>query len=984
MSNDKVNQILEKFYQFIPEDLLAISTSTKFSRTQKRMLEKEKNLTKKLNIIISDELMHSIFIENLYEEYLTKYNEISELNSEEIINIIDSNNFQYYTIYLIKKYYFDKKSKKSIIDFLISSEFQDMKHKFKDLPSIEKEKLNKYLCLIKEENNFYNIYPKYIIENSTLQPVDAFNQFPEKGNINIYTSGRYDFEDTYYNFNETLCIIKMDCSNELEENINSHFNTIKVTNKKINGNLLMNEGRIYNINNENLFELIDYFYDDIDLNKIEIKTKPMCNIVYIKTQELVYGPYLYRENGNTHILEPKDDYMLKKFILSDNLNITKLQISYSETINLIYFDNKQIKFEYIDTITKDLLLNKFKVYIKKTYDKNEKFSLSELNAILKNSDNLFFSKDRLERLKKIFSDYIKNGEYAEEIGNILILLIKDPNSTLSEEIVKKILNNNDLVRKLQNVKLVQDLHKKLSDDIEYKQLQLKLLEEKIDTLEQNNEDERDEMLIQQDEEIRSKIEKLEKLNIEIKNLKETHSLSLDIVELKSEIDFNKRTRDNLIGEIKQKQSDIRDIEKKVSDKLSKAMEQYPDIAFDGMIANKMLEKASQWEKNNLKIDFENIIHKINNIVVDKFENNEKIKEYIYSSIKKYRPSYTNNEITNFMICLTQGFLTVFAGEPGVGKTSICYIISKILGLELIGKRILEFNNLENPKGLNLNRYIEVSVERGWTSKRDFIGYYNPLTKTFDKNNNTLFSSFNILHLEKENNLAKFPFYILLDEANLSSMEHYWADFMNVCDFDKENRSINIGEDFIFNLPHTLRFLATINYDHTTEALSPRLIDRSWVIMLYPKDNDNLNISDIKMEDEKIISFESLESIFSYKSYEDELNIDIERSINEIYFLFEKQKISISPRIKIMIKRYLIVGQHLFTHDENTIENFIALDYVVSQKLLPKIDGYGETFRIFLEDLNKYCDDNNMMITKKIIKKILNNGEKNMHYYQFFS
>ena len=41
-------------------------------------------------------------------------------------------------------------------------------------------------------------------------------------------------------------------------------------------------------------------------------------------------------------------------------------------------------------------------------------------------------------------------------------------------------------------------------------------------------------------------------------------------------------------------------------------------------------------------------------------------------------------------------------------------------------------------------------------------------------------------------------------------------------------------------------------------------------------------------------------------------------------------------------------------------------------------------KIFLEDLNKYCDDNNMMITKKIIKKILNNGEKNMHYYQFFS
>lgn len=26
------------------------------------------------------------------------------------------------------------------------------------------------------------------------------------------------------------------------------------------------------------------------------------------------------------------------------------------------------------------------------------------------------------------------------------------------------------------------------------------------------------------------------------------------------------------------------------------------------------------------------------------------------------------------------------------------------------------------------RYVPVSVERGWTSKRDFIGYYNPLSK----------------------------------------------------------------------------------------------------------------------------------------------------------------------------------------------------------------------------------------------------------------
>ena len=36
---------------------------------------------------------------------------------------------------------------------------------------------------------------------------------------------------------------------------------------------------------------------------------------------------------------------------------------------------------------------------------------------------------------------------------------------------------------------------------------------------------------------------------------------------------------------------------------------------------------------------------------------------------------------------------------------------------------------------------------------------------------------------------------------------------------------------MFGIPETLHFVATINNDHTTETLSPRLIDRAWVITL---------------------------------------------------------------------------------------------------------------------------------------------------------
>ena len=39
----------------------------------------------------------------------------------------------------------------------------------------------------------------------------------------------------------------------------------------------------------------------------------------------------------------------------------------------------------------------------------------------------------------------------------------------------------------------------------------------------------------------------------------------------------------------------------------------------------------------------------------------------------------------------------------------------------------------------------------------------------------------MLDAEKRKGISRFPFVILLDEANLSPMEYYWSDFMNICD-----------------------------------------------------------------------------------------------------------------------------------------------------------------------------------------------------------
>ena len=98
----------------------------------------------------------------------------------------------------------------------------------------------------------------------------------------------------------------------------------------------------------------------------------------------------------------------------------------------------------------------------------------------------------------------------------------------------------------------------------------------------------------------------------------------------------------------------------------------------------------------------------------------KALDYLVTAIQKERPQYSRNLILNLLICTHQGFLTVFSGAPGSGKTSFCNLLGKVLGLT-------QFDRKTGPQDImsTANRYVPVSVERGWTSKRDLIGVLQP-------------------------------------------------------------------------------------------------------------------------------------------------------------------------------------------------------------------------------------------------------------------
>lgn len=295
---------------------------------------------------------------------------------------------------------------------------------------------------------------------------------------------------------------------------------------------------------------------------------------------------------------------------------------------------------------------------------------------------------------------------------------------------------------------------------------------------------------------------------------------------------------------------------------------------------------------------------------------EKRKELV-NSIDAYR-KYGNNMICNMLICIMQGFLTVFAGEPGTGKTSICDKIAQLLGA-----------SRENGAD---SRYLSISVERGWTSKNDLVGYFNPLSKEV-VNTTGLYKALRTVN-DKEDESA--PYLVLLDEANLSQMEYYWSSFIKLADDDaREKTSLYIGNDN-FKLPDYFKFLATINNDQTTESLSPRLLDRAWVITLPTlQELDGYNQAD---DDCSRISWEDFQQMFAGVSENSEIFKTAATILTDIYEKYKTYDKPVSPRSKLAIEKYLKSALACFD-GENDDKIKDAIDFIILQRLLPMLGGY---------------------------------------------
>ena len=277
---------------------------------------------------------------------------------------------------------------------------------------------------------------------------------------------------------------------------------------------------------------------------------------------------------------------------------------------------------------------------------------------------------------------------------------------------------------------------------------------------------------------------------------------------------------------------------------------------------------------------------------------------------------------------------------------------------------------ENMKKIETNegaddKYIIVPVGANWTDNTNIIGYYNVITNEYQSTPAYDF-------IQKAENDSGNPYFLILDEMNLSHVERYFADFLSAIE-SKEEIPL-YGEDRTIKLPENIFIIGTVNVDETTYMFSPKVLDRANTIEFDTLDaidymNNNINNDDFNGNIEYLqsplidsdisnLNIEELKDILFNISYEGNSLWDI--LANELTIFQKTLKSSgfdFGFRVINEILRFMIVSwkyENSPTEWDNWQRYF---DAQIKQKILPKLHGSEKAIGEVLIKLFNNCLNN---------------------------
>lgn len=200
-------------------------------------------------------------------------------------------------------------------------------------------------------------------------------------------------------------------------------------------------------------------------------------------------------------------------------------------------------------------------------------------------------------------------------------------------------------------------------------------------------------------------------------------------------------------------------------------------------------------------------------------------------------SYYKDDLRVFVAGLHTSRLHILEGVSGTGKTSLPIAFVRAIG------------------GGESN----VAIQAGWRDRQDLLGYFNEFQKEFRETD-----FLRGVYRAMTPKFSGSPYFVILDEMNLSKVEQYFADYLKGLEdaegADRERggsvplmdkkvpmpRFLQEGKNggIELPLPPNIWFIGTANQDESTQSFAPKTQSRAHIMEL-----PHMKPSDKEMESE---------------------------------------------------------------------------------------------------------------------------------------
>ncbi len=223
-------------------------------------------------------------------------------------------------------------------------------------------------------------------------------------------------------------------------------------------------------------------------------------------------------------------------------------------------------------------------------------------------------------------------------------------------------------------------------------------------------------------------------------------------------------------------------------------------------------------------------------------------DHLVAELAANQLSFTRDFVANLYVSLKSNPLSLITGPPGHGKSSVVAALARALG--------------------HGNALLEIAVRRSWSDDRYLLGFFDTFHGRYDPGPTGLATR--LLQAQYDWEQGGDGLYLMmLDEFNLAAPEYYFSQLLQILPrttphtagprgtgpqrdgqakkappveveqrilrlYDPAGHASRGGTHQIILYPNVV-FWGTINYDETTERLSPRLLDRTGMIFLTARD-----------------------------------------------------------------------------------------------------------------------------------------------------